>query len=479
MSYARPYDENRMFFDQVKELYRVVPQPALTLDYPTLVNSEYLNHTGNCRNAYLMFDTDFCEDVSYGTTVTETKDSLDMSIVRGSQLCYECINCERCYQTFFSEDCTECHNVVFSKNLTSCTDCFGCINLKNKSFCIFNKQYTKEIYQEEMKKINVSSFAGIESLREKSHNFWNGNPHKYMHGRHSVNVIGDYVYNSKNSFFVYQVMNLEDSKYCCRMATINIARETYDYFEWGNNAERIYECITVGQNAQNIRFCHAVFDGVSDIEYSFWCMASSTLFGCVGLRKKSNCILNMQYTKESFDKLRARIVEEMKSRPFVDAKGIVYRYGEFFPYELSAYAYNESTAMQYTPLDRDEIEKAGWTWRTLPQNEYSIKMRSGDIPDNINDVSDDFTKEIIACAKCAKAYRVIPMELEFLKRFSIAIPRMCPECRHMRRFSRISKPVLYHRRCMKEGCSNEFETSYALDRPEIIYCESCYQQEVI
>jgi len=27
-------------------------------------------------------------------------------------------------------------------------------------------------------------------------------------------------------------------------------------------------------------------------------------------------------------------------------------------------------------------------------------------------------------------------------------------------------------------CKNEFETAYAPDRPEIIYCESCYNKEV-
>jgi hypothetical protein len=27
-------------------------------------------------------------------------------------------------------------------------------------------------------------------------------------------------------------------------------------------------------------------------------------------------------------------------------------------------------------------------------------------------------------------------------------------------------------------CEVEFETSYAPDRPEIVYCEKCYQQEV-
>lgn len=28
-------------------------------------------------------------------------------------------------------------------------------------------------------------------------------------------------------------------------------------------------------------------------------------------------------------------------------------------------------------------------------------------------------------------------------------------------------------------CPNEFETSYAPERPEIVYCEDCYQNEVI
>ena len=36
----------------------------------------------------------------------------------------------------------------------------------------------------------------------------------------------------------------------------------------------------------------------------------------------------------------------------------------------------------------------------------------------------------------------------------------------------------WDRKCMKQGCKNEFETSYAPERPEIIYCESCYNSEV-
>jgi len=30
-----------------------------------------------------------------------------------------------------------------------------------------------------------------------------------------------------------------------------------------------------------------------------------------------------------------------------------------------------------------------------------------------------------------------------------------------------------------DHCPNIFETSYATERPEIVYCETCYQAEVV
>ena len=31
---------------------------------------------------------------------------------------------------------------------------------------------------------------------------------------------------------------------------------------------------------------------------------------------------------------------------------------------------------------------------------------------------------------------------------------------------------------MKDDCKNKIKTTYSQDRPEIVYCEKCYQQEV-
>ena len=60
----------------------------------------------------------------------------------------------------------------------------------------------------------------------------------------------------------------------------------------------------------------------------------------------------------------------------------------------------------------------------------------------------------------------------------IPIPDKCFPCRRQDRFALRNPRKLWHRKCMKEGCKNEFETSYDPRRAEIVYCERCYQQEI-
>ena len=61
---------------------------------------------------------------------------------------------------------------------------------------------------------------------------------------------------------------------------------------------------------------------------------------------------------------------------------------------------------------------------------------------------------------------------------NLPIPRKSPRVRHQEKIKMILPRKLWYRKCMKKGCNNEFETPYAPDRPEIVYCERCYQQEV-
>ena len=175
----------------------------------------------------------------------------------------------------------------------------------------------------------------------------------------------------------------------------------------------------------------------------------------------------------------------MNDMPYIDSKGRVYKYGEFFPGELSPFAYNETIAQEYYPKNKEDIIEDGCVYRKSLVRNYKITMKNQDLPDHIKDVPDNIIDEIIACnnngselTQCTEAYKIHPEELSFLRKHNIALPRLCPNCRHYERLAQRNHLKLWHRKCMKEGCTNEFETSYSPDRPEIIYCEKCYQQEV-
>ena len=176
----------------------------------------------------------------------------------------------------------------------------------------------------------------------------------------------------------------------------------------------------------------------------------------------------------------------MDNMPYVDSNGRIYKYGEFFPFDMSPNAYNESLANDFFPLTKEQALEKGYLWRDTNLREYETTVKSADLPDSINDVTENITSEIIECADCKRAYRIIELELNYYKKMKIPLPRICHNCRFTERFKLVNPPELWPGRCMCSqenhghagNCSNEFETSYAPDRPEIIYCESCYNKEV-
>ncbi|MCX6723226.1 MAG: hypothetical protein NT094_04165, partial [Candidatus Staskawiczbacteria bacterium] len=157
--------------------------------------------------------------------------------------------------------------------------------------------------------------------------------------------------------------------------------------------------------------------------------------------------------------------------------GRIWKYGEFLPYDLSPFMYNEAMVIQYYPFSKEEVLKNGWKWREPSTRNYTITLPADEIPDSIHDVQDSILKEILGCGLCGKAFKITSAELALLRRFEIPVSHFCSDCRHMERLSHINQPKLWDRNCIK--CNKEIQTSYAPDRPEIVYCEQCYQQEVV
>lgn len=505
MDYAMDYDPSRPFFAQNKELLARVPWMALGVNQPTIVNSDYCNAAGGLKNCYLVFYADFVEDSYYCDTIVHAKDCFDCFLTGYSENCFECVNVTKCYRAYFSTDCDDSYDIYFSKNLVGCSDCFGCINLHKKQYCIFSKQYAKEEYVEKLKSFDLSTRDGIENVRRETEKLFASYPHKYMHGHHNVGVTGDYVEYSKNSQHCFLVENVEDSKYLFIMY-MRPTRDCYDYCFYGDNAMQVYESVKSGGDISNVKFSNGCFPGGRDLTYCHYSISSHDLFGCVGLRNKSYCILNKQYSKEEYEQLVPKIIEDMKNNTYRDLRGHTYGYGEFYPPEFSPFAYNEAITQEFFPLTRVDVQKQGFKWLEAEDKKYHITKNSSDLPQSIKDIGDSVLTEVIGCEhkgscshQCSTAFRLITQELSLYRRMNFALPHLCPNCRHYERLERSNPVGLFHRPCACRGtesengsyqnagthfhgsnhCPNAFETSYAPERQEIVYCEQCYQAEVV
>ena len=505
MDYGMEYDPSRPFFSQIKELLGKTPWMALGVNQPTVINSDYCNAAGGLKNCYLVFYADFVEDSYYCDTVVHIKDCFDCFLTGYSEHCFECVNVTKCYRAYFCTDCDDSLDIYFSKNLVGCSDCFGCVNLRKKQYCIFNEQYSKEEYFEKLKGFDLSTHESMQKVRQETERLFMAYPHKYMHGSHNVGVTGDYVEHSKNSQHCFLVENVEDSKYLFIMY-MRPTKDCYDYCFYGDNALRVYESIKSGGDIDNVKFCNGCFPDGRDLTYCHYCVGSSNLFGCVGLRKKDYCILNKQYTKEEYEELVPKIIEDMKKNSYTDSRGHIYAYGEFYPADFSPFAYNEAITQEFFPLTQANAQKQGFKWLEVEEKRYNITKNAVDLPQSIKDVDDSILNEVIACEhgglcqhQCSTAFKIISQELSLYRRMNFSLPRLCPNCRHYERLKRSNPVKLYQRRCTCAGiksesglyqnttghfhdadpCPNTFETSYAPDRPEIVYCEQCYQAEVV
>jgi len=505
LDYGKDYDFSKPFFEQFKELLRQVP--LINLSITNMVNCSYCNVSEGDKNCFLATASEKNENVLYSNRIVYDKDSLDLYIANADELCYELVGSNQCYRTFFSQYCSQCVDSAFLYSCVGCDHCFGCSNLRSKSYHFFNKPCTKDEYEEKIKSIDLGSFSTVQKIHAEYTAVLAKSIRRFAHILKSVDVTGDnvaYVKNCKSCFDMIGSPAAEDCKYVSWGGA-----GLKDVFDGGPGVgvslERGCEVTDTGIQVGRAYFTSVVY-GSYDMYYSINCHGSKNLFGCYGLRSKEYCILNKQYTKEEYTKLMPRILEHMNATPYVDKKGRVYRYGEFFPAEVSPFAYNETIAQEYFPLTKEEAIAQGYSWRDTDVRDYKVTKQPTDLPDNIKDVKDDILEEVIGCThegkcndQCTTAFKIVPQELEFYRRLNLHLPRLCPNCRHYERLRQRNPLKLWHRKCQCAGvksengvytnfathqhspnhCENEFETSYAPDRKEIIYCEQCYQNEVV
>lgn len=110
----------------------------------------------DCKNVEESYDCYRCRDVKFATHLLEAQDCYDWDFIGyKSELCYEMAS--SAYRINNSRFCMNVweggEDLVYSDLCLGNKDLFGCVGLRKKQYCILNRQYTQEEYEELVPKI--------------------------------------------------------------------------------------------------------------------------------------------------------------------------------------------------------------------------------------------------------------------------------------------------------------------------------------
>jgi len=458
MKFGQPYDRTRPFFHQLKELQEKIPRPHQVGENNK--NCDWCEDAWESKNCYLSRAFYLCENLNYGYRVIKTKDSFDMVYCFDMQKSYSCLFCHNSFNLNFSENSRDCVDSYFLFDCRNCQNCFMCWDLRNKRYCIRNKQYTKEEYEKELAKVNLGSYKNIQDLKNEFENILkNEAVHRENFNLKTANSIGNYMTNCDKCVNVFSWENSQNCRNCLR--GLNAKDCIDEAFTWNTENSGDNGAVNGGYQLK-----HSAASVGRYSEYLDLCVEVEYCFGCVGLRNKKYCILNKQYTKEEYEKLREQIIEDMGKS-----------YGDFLPYSMGICAYNHSNGMLYFPnTTKEEIVRQDgyWSGEDLSSGDG---ISSLELPDEVRETDASICIQALICPKTHFRFNISQTEFEFHKNKNFALPREHFDRRMLEPASKMVVMERYPYKCFY--CQKDIMAYYP---PEWGYkkiaCEECYKQNI-
>jgi hypothetical protein len=433
------YDFSKKFFENFSKVFINIPKMA-TIKYGNNENCDYTDTTFWAKDSYLSI----CiwveaENILYSALVyTNVKNVLNsVHITLHSENIYFCFQVSKSFNIFYSKNIANSSDIWFSSNLIGCSECIFCDDLENQKYCIENKNYEKAEYLKKKKEILRQKDKFLDFYKKytkKSKNLsskncsWQG-----ISFSSSVEnaFIVERVTNWKNVAFSDGTPLSENIYDCFDITNVNDAYWWMWCWQWSNN-------MYIWSNASSC----------SHIYYSYFMWNCSFCLWCVGLKNKSFCILNKQYSKEEWYELADKIFA------FMEKDGIL---GGFFPWELNPFYFNDTMAYLIDDsFTKEEVEKEGFMWRKekvkvdIPEGAEVVYTKNppvlSDIPlikgdsqsgaeaGGLNDyqgfdssgnwkINPEILKKVIV-DKNWDYYKIIPMEYDFLMKYELPLPEI-------------------------------------------------------
>ena len=139
--------------EKFMEFYYKIPRRFALIVNSINVIGDDIKNTKNCKNCFATrHGVENCKNVFLcGLLLKDSQDVYGGGDT--SELFYECASSLKSQRVMFSHSCNNSRDVEYSDRLFDCSNCFGCVMFRHKKYCILNKQYTREEYEEMIPKI--------------------------------------------------------------------------------------------------------------------------------------------------------------------------------------------------------------------------------------------------------------------------------------------------------------------------------------
>jgi hypothetical protein len=533
------YDFQSNFFSQFWSLLQKTPLLWLSVAYNE--NCDYTNQCGNSKNCYYSFDVGMSKDSLYCNFIDDSSNLVDCSSSHESHSCYSCVDILWCMESYYLLRCSDCSFSTRLIDCTGCQYCSECINLTNAKYCYRNRQYSKEEWEareydtswDEMSWEDFLQRAPRKNLilLSSPESFWD-------HIAFSRNALSCFeVKDGENIKYIDRSRILKDSM-DIRWFWNNL-QMSYDSLAVGINAYNILFSQHCWSNVSNLMYCMYCTDGTKNC---FGCIGLRNASYCILNRQYTKEEYESLVPRIIEHMMKTPLIEggshgvtggsTFEWWEFFPASLSPFGYNETVANEYYPLTREEVVALSLRGTKQssmslisgtpgsprsardDETGESFLHWPTFNWSDYESPfptvekiIPANKLPDTIEGIPDDILNWAIECEVSKKPFRIIRQELEFYRKHNIPIPRRHPDVRHMNRMKMRNPRKFYERICdclncednwkqvwrydEKEFCIRDPEsssgwrkgkimiTTYSIEKPERVYCEVCYEREVV
>ena len=291
------------FFSELQRI--ILSHPKLPVAVVSSQECKFCNEVYNSKNLFYCFDTYNTTDSFYLFDSFKCANCGDCDYAVESELCYESVDPYKAFNCDFIEYCDNIRDSAYCYNCTG-NNLFGCVNLKNKSFCIFNRQLTEDEYNKQLVRLrslpSEKILTIVEDLKKRF-------PLTQTVGADNENAVyGNYIHFNKNCYLCFDAAYDEN---CAYLYDSFNCKTSYDLTYVALGTELTYEAVD-SVTLFNCSFAvHA--SNCQDSAYIFNCFNVKNSLGCVGLSNKEYCILNRQFEKEEYENLSSQIIAQLNT----------------------------------------------------------------------------------------------------------------------------------------------------------------------